>query len=180
MSGAKENAMVERDLIRNKTNESLVGINRAGLSTDAKAMFESIARRAYQSFEAQGRKHGHDLEHWLQAEAELFDKPPVELAESQEEVTVLAEVSGYAPGELEVDLEPRLVTIIGKHQTGADKNSVTEQSTRELLRHLELPVEIDTHQATALLKGGILELDMKKAIAAKHSKGQAASAGSST
>ena len=32
---------------------------------------ERIRRRAYEIWEDQGRPHGHDLEHWLQAEAEL-------------------------------------------------------------------------------------------------------------
>jgi len=32
---------------------------------------EDIAARAYQLWEKAGRHHGHDLEYWLQAEAEL-------------------------------------------------------------------------------------------------------------
>jgi hypothetical protein len=32
---------------------------------------ESIARRAYERFERRGRKHGRDLEDWLDAEREL-------------------------------------------------------------------------------------------------------------
>jgi HSP20 family molecular chaperone IbpA len=174
--------MVKRNLIRNKTTETLVGINRAGLTTDAKAMVESVARRAYQIFEAQGRKHGHDLEHWLQAEAELFDRPPVKFAESQEGVTVLAKVSGFAPRELEVDLEPRRVTIIGKYETATrrkqDKGTSTGQNTRELLQRLELPVDIDTHQATVRLERGILELDLKKALAAREKPVQTNPSGS--
>lgn len=32
---------------------------------------ETIRRRAYEIYETQGKKDGHDREHWLQAEAEV-------------------------------------------------------------------------------------------------------------
>ena len=34
---------------------------------------EAIGRRAYQRFEARGFEHGHDLEDWLLAEADLLE-----------------------------------------------------------------------------------------------------------
>jgi hypothetical protein len=38
---------------------------------------EEIMRlRAYRFFEQRGYKHGHDLEDWLRAEAEVFGKKP--------------------------------------------------------------------------------------------------------
>ena len=37
---------------------------------------EIISLRAYQLFEKRGRVHGHDLEDWLQAEAEIFGGKP--------------------------------------------------------------------------------------------------------
>ena len=35
---------------------------------------EKICRRAYELFEQRGRKHGHDLDDWLKAEAEIIRK----------------------------------------------------------------------------------------------------------
>ena len=39
-------------------------------------MEEIIRQRAYQLFEQRGFQHGHDLDDWLQAEAEVMCKRP--------------------------------------------------------------------------------------------------------
>jgi len=39
---------------------------------DPAALQEKIRLRAYELFEARGRQHGHDLDDWLQAEAEIL------------------------------------------------------------------------------------------------------------
>jgi HSP20 family protein len=172
--------MQEQDMVRQQATEPPIVIKTSGLSVEAKEMMDSIARRAYEIFESKGRARGHDLENWFEAESELFERTPVDIKESPEGVTVLADVRRFAPRELEVDLEPRRVTIIGKHQAEAERKTdisrSSEKRTTRLLRSLELPVEIDTRQATARLKGGVLELDVKRVRAAK---GRAAQAGSS-
>jgi HSP20 family molecular chaperone IbpA len=173
--------MQEQNLIRNQTVEPPILIRTTGLSVEARKLFDSIARRAYEIFESEGRVQGRDLDYWLRAESELFQPAPLEVSESREGVTVLADVRGFAPKELEVDLEPRRVTIIGKHYGGTERktegsNSSTKLTT-ELVRSLQLPVEIDTRQTTARLRSGILELDMKKTAAAQASKTQPRSAG---
>jgi len=38
---------------------------------------EIIRKRAYQLFEKDGFEHGHDLDDWLQAEAEIMGKKPI-------------------------------------------------------------------------------------------------------
>jgi len=38
----------------------------AGIITDA-----DVARRAYEEFESSGCQHGHDVEHWLNAESRI-------------------------------------------------------------------------------------------------------------
>ncbi len=172
--------MQEQDMVRQQVAEPPIVIKTTGLSVEAREMMDSIARRAYEIFESKGRARGHELENWFEAESELFERTPVDVKESLEGVTVLADVRRFAPKELEVDLEPRRVIIIGKHQVEAERKTEisgsAEKRTTRLLRSLELPVEIDTRQATARLKGGILELDVKKAPAGK---GRTAQAGTS-
>jgi HSP20 family molecular chaperone IbpA len=171
--------MQQHDSIRNQTATPPIVIRTTGLSAEAKELFDSIARRAYEIFESEGRVPGHALDDWLQAEAELFQRAPLKITESREGVTVQADVRGFAPKVLEVDLEPRRVTIIGKRYNTAKRSTDTgnssESLTTELLRTMQLPVEIDTRHATARLKRGILELDMKKTIAWKASKAQSSS-----
>lgn len=159
--------MAEQEAIRQQATELPISVKTTGLSADAREMFNMIARRAYEIFESKGRIGGRDMEHWLAAEAELFDRTPINFKESREGLTVRAEVRGFTPKEIEVDLEPKRVTIIGRHQSQSDRGSslnrsVESRSTR-LLRSMQLPVEIDTHQATARIERGVLELDMKKA-----------------
>ncbi len=43
---------------------------------------EIIRVRAYRLYEQRGCEHGHDLEDWLQAEAEVFGKKPAATAEA--------------------------------------------------------------------------------------------------
>jgi len=44
---------------------------------------ELIRLRAYQLYEGRGCEHGHDLDDWFQAEAEVFGKKSVGTAESE-------------------------------------------------------------------------------------------------
>jgi hypothetical protein len=44
---------------------------------------EIIRMRAYQLFQQRGCEHGHDLEDWLQAEAEIMGKRPVARADQR-------------------------------------------------------------------------------------------------
>lgn len=39
------------------------------------ASHEAIAARAYELFERDGHSHGHDLDHWLEAERQLVQAP---------------------------------------------------------------------------------------------------------
>ncbi|HTQ62544.1 MAG TPA: Hsp20 family protein [Candidatus Solibacter sp.] len=171
--------MQEQDLERQQPAETPIAIKSAGLSAEAKGMFDMIAKRAYEIFESKGRVRGRDLEHWLQAEAELFERTPINLKETRDGVIVRADVRGFMPKELEVDLEPKRVTIIGKHQSQtAQKTSASHSSemrATRLLRSLQLPVEIDTKHATARLERGVLELDVRKALAGKGNTGQISS-----
>jgi IS5 family transposase len=43
---------------------------------------EIIRKRAYALFEAHGCEHGHDLEHWLEAEAQVMGKKSGAAAET--------------------------------------------------------------------------------------------------
>ena len=151
-----------------------IGVNTSGWSAEVQEMFDVIARRAYELFESGGCQHGHDLEHWLQAESELFERPALTMAESQNGVTVLADVSDFAPRELEVDLEPRRITIVGKrpHAQGkkAAESSSAQNKARMLLETILLPVEVDMQSAYAHLNRGILELDLKKAVVPKQKR----------
>lgn len=37
---------------------------------------EQVRRRAFEIYEKRGKEHGHDVEDWLQAEAEIISRRP--------------------------------------------------------------------------------------------------------
>ncbi len=82
---------------------------------------------------------------------------------------------GFNANELEVSLEPLRLTISGKRETSKEdkkkgKTIYEEQCSSELLRVIELPVEVDAVKSTARLKNGVLELSMPKAVQAKANR----------
>jgi len=136
---------------------------------------EEIARRAFEIFESGGGIIGHDLNDWFKAEAELLHPFHVNIVESEEALNIQAEVPGFNANELEVSLEPLRLTISGKRETSKEdkkkgKTIYEEQCSSELLRVIELPVEVDAVKSTARLKNGVLELSMPKAVQAKANR----------
>ncbi|MGH9432196.1 MAG: Hsp20 family protein [Terriglobia bacterium] len=133
-------------------------------------MQDAIARRAFEIFEGEGG-FGRDLEHWFKAESELLHPVHIEMTESDEGLSVKAEVPGFSPKELEISVEPRRLTITGKRETKEEekkgKTLYKEQCSDRLLRVVDLPAEINTEKVKATLENGIVALEMTKAAPAK-------------
>jgi hypothetical protein len=51
-------------------------------------IYNSVARRAFEIFESNGRRFGHDLDDWFKAESELLHPVHVRMAESDDSLTV--------------------------------------------------------------------------------------------
>ena len=134
-------------------------------------LYNTIARRAFDIFEGNGRMFGRDLEHWFQAESELLHPAHVDVAETEKEVAVRAEVPGFAPNELEVSVEGTRLTISGNRETKEErkekKTVYREHCSSRLLRVIELPAAVDAGKAEAALKDGVLELKLPKTAPAK-------------
>jgi HSP20 family protein len=133
--------------------------------------YDSIARRAFEIFDNNGRWFGHDLEDWFRAESELLHPVHLEMAESDDDLTVRAEVPGFSIKELEINVEPRKLTIAGKHQAQEEnkksKTIYSERCAKEILRVVYLPADADSSKASATLKDGILSIELPKAAHAK-------------
>jgi HSP20 family molecular chaperone IbpA len=80
-------------------------------------MYDTIACRAFDLFERGGRLHGHDVDHWLQAEREFLHPVHVQMNETEKEFSVHAEVPGFSAKDIEVNVEPRRLTIRGKRES---------------------------------------------------------------
>lgn len=134
-------------------------------------MQDAIACRAFEIFEGDGGPFGQDLEHWFKAESELLHPVHIEVTESDEGLNVQAEVAGFSPKELDISVEPRRLTITGKRETKEErkkgKSLYKEQCSNEILRVVDLPVEINAEKVKATLENGLLTLEMAKAAPAK-------------
>jgi HSP20 family protein len=132
-----------------------------------KEFSQSVARRAYDYFEARGREFGHDLEDWFRAESELMRRVPVEVKEADGQITVRAEVPGFAADEIKVSVEPQRLVISGKSEKTTEEKKeqtlISEFRSNQFCRELRLPAEIEPDKTTAALKDGVLELAFAKA-----------------
>jgi len=136
--------------------------------------YYSIARRAFEIFDNNGRWLGNDVENWLRAESELLQPVRLEVSESDDNLTVRAEVPGFNAKELEINVESRTLTITGKHETQEEnkkgKTIYSERRAQEILRVVDLPTEVDSSKVNATLKDGILNIELPKAAHAKRAR----------
>ena len=135
-------------------------------------MQDVISRRAFDLFEKGGRMFGRDLDDWFKAESELLHPVNINMEETDEGLKIEAEVPGFKAEELEVSVEPRRLTITGKHETEKEEKKrgkivYSERSAERIMRVVDLPVEVNTENVSAVLKDGVLEFMMSKAAPAK-------------
>jgi HSP20 family protein len=139
----------------------------ADLFKRAEQLYDQVARRAFELFESKGRALGHEFDDWFRAESELLHPAHIDIAEAGNDLKVRAEVPGFTAKELDVSLEPRRLTISGKHETKQErkeeKTLYKESCSNQVLRVVDLPLAVDPEKATATLKDGILELTVAKA-----------------
>ncbi len=130
-----------------------------------------ITRRAYELFESSGFTHGHDRDNWLRAESEILLNVPVDITETETEVTVCAEVPGFSEKELEVRVEPHCIFIVGTRQEASEqrqgKTVYSERQANQIFRVLDLPASIDPAAVHATLSDGLLVVRLLKAETGK-------------
>ena len=133
-----------------------------------KETFDAVARRAFEIFERNGRRLGHELEDWFQAERDLLHPVCVDISETDSALTVELEVPGFTEKEIEVSVEPRRLTVTGKRASREEKKKgktvYSEQRSNEILRTVELPCEVDpAHRALkATYDQGVLTITLPK------------------
>lgn len=136
--------------------------------------FDKVARRAFEIFESNGRNLGHDLDDWFRAEAELLHPVHLEISETDNVLTVQAEVPGFDEKDIQVSVEPRRLTVIGKRDVTAEqkkgKTVYSERCSNEIFRAMDLPVEVDVASGTvkAQYDRGVLTITVPKLEKAKR------------
>ena len=140
-------------------------------------LYDSISQRAFEIFEGNGRWFGHDWADWLQAESEILHPVHLQIAETDEALTVRAEVPGFAAKELDIQVQPNRLTISGKHESKEEstknKTIYSERCANEVFRSVTLPTDVDGARVNATLKDGVLTVEMPKAPHAKNTQVEA-------
>ncbi len=138
------------------------------LTWQMQAVQLAIARRAFELFETRGREHGHDWEDWFQAESELLRPVSVAISESEDRLSIRANVFGFEENELKIGIEPRRITILGNKET-----SVTESKGGKveyidwypdrILKLIDLPMDVMPESSVVELQPGLLKFELLKA-----------------
>lgn len=133
-----------------------------------KETFDAVARRAFEIFERNGRRLGHDVEDWFQAERELLHPVSLDISETDSTLTVELEVPGFTEKDIQVSVEPRRLTVTGKRESREEKKKgktvYSERRSDEIFRTVDLPSEADTgHSALkATYDRGVLTITLPK------------------
>jgi len=128
----------------------------------------AIARRAFELFEKRGREQGHDWEDWFKAESEFLCPVSIATSESDDRVSIRANVLGFTENELHVSVEPRRLAIFGKRERSASRTEagsigLTDQYPDRILRLIDLTTEVDPSRAVIELESGMLKFELPKA-----------------
>jgi len=138
---------------------------------DTQDIFNLIARRAFELFEARGCTDGNDLGDWILAQSELLTPVKFHLSESGEHLTARVEVPGLHRQEIKVSLEPRRLSISGRTEPrgekGSEKHPHSHRHSQLMFHVLDLPCEVDPSKAKATFNDGRLEVVMPKVVYAK-------------
>ncbi|HYL16966.1 MAG TPA: DUF2934 domain-containing protein [Terriglobales bacterium] len=139
----------------------------------------AVVRRAYELFEARGCEPGRDWEDWFRAESELLRPVSVSISESEERISVRANVLGFEENELRVSVEPRRITILGKKEMSmteseGGKVEYIDWYPDQILKLIDLATDVMPEGSVVELQAGLLKFELP--IAARHKVEGAAAA----
>ena len=158
---ASTSALIAKPKTSHRNNRAIEAVQ------DMKSLRERIAQRAFEIFADNGRHIGHELADWFQAEMEFLHPTHIQVRESADGFTVYADVPGFQEKDLQVKVEPQLITIAGKRESKKEPNNTktiyTEMCSDQVLRVISLPSAVNTAKVRTTLTDGILEMDLPKA-----------------
>jgi len=173
---------MEQAAVRQPVREEAVKVGTPPEQTHSlQDLYEMISQRAYELFEARAYEHGHDLDDWLRAEAELLHPVHPKIHHTVNTITVRAELPGFRADQIQVSVEPWRMTLTGKKESDESKKTardtiterrlgqvfrllelLTEGPLEHVFRVVELPVEIEPSKVTAWLRDDVLEVVLPK------------------
>ena len=140
---------------------------------EAEKMFEKLAAittetagRAYDFFLDRGSRFGGQAEDWLRAEMETLRAAPAKITEKKDMVHVMIAAPGFRPDEIEMSIKANTLIVSGEKseekKTDDENTFYSEWRSDRFLRQLTLPSPVETKNVEAVLKDGVLTLNLKK------------------
>lgn len=112
-------------------------------------------------------KSGRDIEGREQTH-DLFIRPAVDIFETDEGLTLIADLPGVAKEDLHVDIEQGLLTVQAKANSYLQGDSIKREFLPgNFYRQFQLSDVVDTERIAAEMKNGVLTLKLPKSEAAK-------------
>jgi HSP20 family molecular chaperone IbpA len=105
-----------------------------------------------------------------QTKTGLVFTPLVDIFETEGALTVLADMPGVKAGDLNIDLDNNVLTMIGEveaPESPGEEDFLREYHTGRYYRQFTVSDVIDQSKIEAVLKDGVLRLSLPKAEAAK-------------
>jgi HSP20 family protein len=97
--------------------------------------------------------------------------PRIDLAESENEITVKAELPGVEAGDVNVEVVGNVLTIRGEKNNEKEENRgnyhYVERQYGSFNRSVQLPTTVDQDKVAATFKNGVLTITMPKKADAK-------------
>jgi HSP20 family protein len=88
------------------------------------------------------------------------------MEENEKEVTVRAELPGFEPAEVKVELAGERLTITAEHKEPAEEKEKTEKKPERAYAHvkreLTLPAGVEGEKAAATFRNGVLEVHLPR------------------
>jgi HSP20 family molecular chaperone IbpA len=96
--------------------------------------------------------------------------PDVDIFESDKDITLLADIPGVTPENLNIDLRENTLTIIGEvpaYKGAEEQELITEYETGKYYRQFSLSEVVDQNKIDAKMSEGVLRLRLPKVEKAK-------------
>jgi len=126
-------------------------------------------RKGWTAWDTADRFFGPSL--FRRLEEEPFFAPRVDIAENEKEYKLKAEVPGYAPDEVKVELENGRLRLRAEHKEEKEEEKenyrLRERRYGSFVRSFTLPEDVDVDKIEAAAKDGILTVTIPKSEAAK-------------
>ena len=99
--------------------------------------------------------------------SERYVSPPVDIFETEEGLTLVADMPGLDDKSLEINVDKGVLTIEGKAPAGSGELLYREFNMAGYWRQFQVPETLDAAKAKAEIKNGVLTLQLPKVEAAK-------------